>query len=48
MSKIIKGVVMVLSILYILSPIDLLPGPFDDTLVLLLNVATQKFLRSPI
>ncbi len=44
MSKVIKGVVMVLSILYILSPVDLMPGPLDDTMVLLINIATQKFL----
>ncbi len=44
MSKVIKGVVMVLSILYILSPLDLMPGPLDDTMVLLINIATQKFL----
>ena len=44
MSKVIKGVMMVLSILYILSPVDLMPGPLDDTMVLLINIATQKFL----
>ena len=41
MKEVMKGMLVVLVILYIVSPIDLCPGPIDDVLVLLLGVAAQ-------
>lgn len=40
MGDIGKGMLIILIILYILSPIDLAPGPVDDAIVLLLGLAT--------
>ena len=42
MEGVIKGMLVVLVILYIVSPIDLCAGPIDDILVLLLGIAAQK------
>mgnify|MGYP003207205901 CR=1 FL=1 len=42
MSGVIKGMLIILMILYIISPIDFVPGPIDDILVLLLGIASQK------
>lgn len=42
MNDTVKGMLVILTILYILSPADLAPGPVDDLIVLLLSVAAQK------
>lgn len=42
MNDIGKGMLIVLVILYIVSPIDLFSGPVDDLLVLLFGVASSK------
>ncbi|MDO4648465.1 MAG: hypothetical protein Q4B26_07420 [Eubacteriales bacterium] len=42
MSGVGKGMLLVLMILYIVSPIDLMPGPIDDVIVLLIGIAAQK------
>lgn len=42
MSSMGKGVLLVLMILYIVSPIDFCPGPVDDLIVLLIGIAAQK------
>lgn len=42
MNDILKGMFIVLIILYVLSPIDLMPGPIDDVIVILLGVAATK------
>ena len=42
MSDFGKGMLIILVIMYILSPIDLAPGPFDDLIVLLLVAAATK------
>lgn len=42
MNDIIKGMILVLMILYIVSPIDACPGPIDDLLVMIIGVAAQK------
>lgn len=42
MEGVMRGMLIVLVILYIVSPIDLCPGPIDDILVLLLGIAAQK------
>ena len=42
MNGITKGMMLVLMFLYIVSPIDLCPGPIDDLIVLLAGIAAQK------
>ena len=42
MSDIGKGMLIILVILYIVSPIDFVPGPIDDAIVLLLGLAAAK------
>ena len=42
MSSIQKRVLLVCIILYVVSPIDLCPGPVDDLIALLIGVAAQK------
>lgn len=42
MSNVAKGMILVLMILYIVSPIDACPGPIDDIIVLLIGLAARK------
>ena len=42
MSDIGKGMLIILVILYIVSPIDFTPGPVDDAIVLLFGLAAAK------
>ena len=42
MGDAMKGMILVLMILCILSPIDACPGPFDDVSVLLIGIAARK------
>lgn len=42
MQNVMRGMLLVLVILYIVSPVDLCPGPIDDILVILLEIAAQK------
>ena len=42
MNDIGKGMLIILVILYIVSPIDFVPGPVDDAIVLLLGLAAAK------
>lgn len=46
MSDVGKGMLLVLVILYVLSPVDACPGPVDDIIVLLIGLATQKGIGS--
>lgn len=39
MSGVLKGMLIALIVVYIVSPVDLCPGPIDDIIVLLLSVA---------
>ena len=41
MSGIMKGMLLILMVLYIVSPIDACPGPIDDIIVLL-GIAVTK------
>lgn len=45
MNGVAKGMLLVLIILYVISPIDFCPGPIDDIIVILLGVAAQKTLE---
>lgn len=42
MGDAMKGMILVLMILYILSPIDACPGSIDDVIVLLVGIAARK------
>lgn len=42
MSGIMKGMLLILMVLYIVSPIDACPGPIDDIIVLLIGIAATK------
>lgn len=42
MSDIGKGMILVLMILYIVSPVDACPGPIDDLIVLFIGLAARK------
>ena len=42
MSDVAKGMLLVLVVLYVLSPIDVCPGPVDDLLVILFGLAANK------
>lgn len=42
MDDVKKGMLMILVLLYIISPIDLCPGPVDDVIVLLFGIAANK------
>lgn len=46
MSGIAKGMLLVLVILYVVSPIDACPGPIDDLIVLALGLAAQKGMKA--
>ena len=39
---ILKLVLFLLVVAYVVSPVDLLPGPIDDALVILFGLASQK------
>ena len=41
MSGVAKGMLLVLVILYALSPVDAYPGPIDDIIVIALGLAAQ-------
>lgn len=42
MSDVAKGMILVLMILYLLSPIDACPGPIDDLIVLVIGMAARR------
>lgn len=46
MNDLMKGLVIMAILMYIVSPIDLAPGPIDDIIVLLLALASRKQLAN--
>ena len=38
MSGVLKGMLLVLLIIYVISPVDLCPGPVDDIILLLCTI----------
>lgn len=42
MNNVMKGIIILAVIIYIVSPIDIAPGPIDDILVLLMGIAASK------
>ncbi len=45
MNNLGKGMILVLMILYIVSPIDACPGPIDDLIVLMIGLAASKGMK---
>ncbi len=45
MKGMISGMLLILTILYIVSPVDAFPGPIDDIIVLLMSTAVRKRLN---
>ncbi|MDE6435164.1 MAG: hypothetical protein K2L07_13150 [Lachnospiraceae bacterium] len=45
MSNILKGIILVVMIIYIVSPIDACPGPIDDLIVLFIGMAARKGIK---
>lgn len=45
MNGVMKGMILVLMIMYIVSPLDACPGPLDDFIVLLIGIAARKGLE---
>ncbi len=46
MNDVMKGMLIILVVIYIISPIDFVPGPVDDFIVILLGLASQKKLEN--
>ena len=46
MNGVMKGMILVLMILYVVSPIDACPGPIDDLIMLFIGLAAQKRIGS--
>ena len=42
MNDVVKGLRMVLGILYVISPVEVCPGPIDDIIVALFALAGMK------
>lgn len=42
MNDVAKGMMIILMILYVVSPIDACPGPIDDLIVILIGIAATK------
>lgn len=42
MNGLMKGLVIMAVLMYIVSPLDAVPGPVDDIIVLLLGIASRK------
>ncbi len=43
MNNAAKAIVMILVLLYVISPLDIAPGPIDDIIVILMGLGSQKF-----
>lgn len=42
MNDVTKGMFLILLIIYILSPVDLCPGPVDDLIMLLITLGGNR------
>jgi len=40
--KVLKWLVLVVVILYVVSPIDFLPGPIDDIIIAVMGIAANR------
>lgn len=46
MNDVMKSMLIILVVIYVISPIDFVPGPVDDFIVILLGLASQKELEN--
>lgn len=46
MNNVIKGMIIVVILIYLLSPIDACPGPVDDLIAMLLGLAATRKLSA--
>lgn len=46
MNGVMKGMLFVLMLVYVLSPVDVCPGPIDDVIVILIYMASNKRLKA--
>lgn len=46
MNDVVKGMLLLLLIIYIISPVDLCPGPIDDIILLLFAVGSRAITPS--
>ena len=46
MNDVVKGMILVLMVIYIVSPIDACSGPIDDLIVLFIGLAARKGLST--
>lgn len=46
MNGIVKGMLVALLIVYIVSPVDLCPGPIDDIILLLFSIGGSMATRA--
>ncbi len=46
MNEVMKGMLLILMILYIVSPIDVCSGPVDDLIVLFIGLEARKKISS--
>lgn len=46
MNRILKGLLITILIVYVVSPIDFCPGPIDDIILVLMSLATNKGLEA--
>lgn len=46
MNEVVKGMILALMIIYIVSPIDACPGPIDDLIVMIIGFAARKKISS--
>ena len=42
MNDVVKGMLLILVIVYMVSPVDACPGPVDDLIVMILGLAARK------
>lgn len=42
MNKVFKGMFTVLLVIYVISPLDLCPGPIDDVILVLVSLAANR------
>ena len=45
MNRMMKGLLIIILIVYVVSPIDFCPGPIDDIILVLISMASNKGLE---
>ena len=42
MNGVMKGLMLAFMIIYVISPVDAMPGPIDDIIVMLIGIAARN------